>query len=143
MAHISCIDNCHGVQFDFNSNDAMVSSTTFVAFHNWRPGVVGFWLVSSMHHFLFTERFNLYSLVNSGTFYSVRQFIQLRDNPVEVAGGYNISSLVNEYLAKKETWLVLSIICGIIFLIIALIVIFLRKRIVIAIALVKEGSKYV
>lgn len=58
-------------------------------------------------------------------------------------GGYNIASLVNEYLAKKETWLVLSIISGIVFLIIALIVIFLRKRIVIAIALVKEGSKYV
>lgn len=58
-------------------------------------------------------------------------------------GGYNIASLANEYLAKKETWLVLSIICGIVFLIIFLIVIFLRKRIVIAIALVKEGSKYV
>lgn len=58
-------------------------------------------------------------------------------------GGYNIASLVNEYLAKKETWLVLSIVSGIVFLIIALIVIFLRKRIVIAIALVKEGSKYV
>lgn len=58
-------------------------------------------------------------------------------------GGYNLASLANEYLAKKETWLVLSIVSGIVFLIIALIVIFLRKRIVIAIALVKEGSKYV
>lgn len=58
-------------------------------------------------------------------------------------GGYNLASLVNEYLAKKETWLVLSILSGVVLLIIALIVIFLRKRIVIAIALVKEGSKYV
>lgn len=85
----------------------------------------------------------IFILFNLGTYYSVRQFIQLRDNPVEVMGGYNLASLVNEYLAKKETWLVLSIVSGIVFLIIALIVIFLRKRIVIAIALVKEGSKYV
>lgn len=78
-----------------------------------------------------------------GTYYSVKQFIQLRDHPIEVLGGYNLASLVNEYLAKKETWLILSIISGVVFLIIALIVVFLRKRIVIAIALVKEGSKYV
>ncbi|KAJ6641805.1 Choline transporter-like 2 [Pseudolycoriella hygida] len=82
-------------------------------------------------------------MLGFATYYSVKQFIYLRDNPVEVLGGYNLASLVNEYLAKKETWLVLSIISGVALLIIALIVIFLRKRIVIAIGLVKEGSKAV
>ena len=74
-------------------------------------------------------------------YYSVTRYIQLRDNPIEVLPGYNLSSLVNEYLAKKETWLIVSIIASVVLLIILLVVIFLRKRIVIAIALVKEGSK--
>lgn len=82
-------------------------------------------------------------LIYAGTYYSVTQYIQLKKNPVKVPEGYNLKNLVNQYLAKEETWLVLSIISGVVLLIIALVVIFLRKRIVIAIALVKEGSKYV
>lgn len=45
MAHIGCIDNCDGLQFDFNSNDAVVSCTTSVAVDNRCPSDVRFWLV--------------------------------------------------------------------------------------------------
>lgn len=45
MAHIGRIDNCDGVQFDFNSNDAVVSRTTSVAIDYRRPSDVRFRLV--------------------------------------------------------------------------------------------------
>lgn len=112
-----------------------------MAFDNWSPRDVRSWLVK-YHYDLIRSSIKVIQFL--GTYYSVKQFIYLRDNPVEeVLGGYNLATLFNEYKAKKETWLILSIVSGVIFLIIALIVIFLRKRIVIAIALVKEGSKYV
>ncbi|XP_037044636.1 choline transporter-like 2 isoform X2 [Bradysia coprophila] len=111
---------------------AMVCSLILIAMMRWLAAPL-----------LWLSIIGVLVMLGFATFYSVTKFIQLRDNPVEVMGGYNIASLVNEYLAKKETWLVLSIISGVVLLIIFLIVIFLRKRIVIAIALVKEGSKAV
>lgn len=53
----------------------------------------------------------------------------------------NLSALFKSYLAEKNTWLVLLIIAAIVLVIILLVVLVLRKRIVIAIGLVKEGSK--
>ncbi|KAG4077520.1 hypothetical protein HA402_002947 [Bradysia odoriphaga] len=111
---------------------AMVCSLILIAMMRWLAAPL-----------LWLSIIGVLVMLGFGTYYSVTKFIQLRDNPIDVMGGYNIASLVNEYLAKKETWLVLSIISGVVLLIIFLIVIFLRKRIVIAIALVKEGSKAV
>lgn len=37
MAHTGRIDNCHGLQFDFNSDDAMASCTTSMAFDSRCP----------------------------------------------------------------------------------------------------------
>lgn len=77
------------------------------------------------------------------TGFCVYQYIYLRNNPsdstpeVTLANFYDfgvISSL-------KETWLVFAIIAGILFLIFALVILFLRKRIKFACEIIKETSK--
>ncbi|KAJ9576462.1 hypothetical protein L9F63_006675, partial [Diploptera punctata] len=54
-----------------------------------------------------------------------------------------IKDEVNEILAMKDTWLVFLIISAVLLAIVILLVIFLRNRIRIAIALIKEASKAV
>lgn len=53
----------------------------------------------------------------------------------------NLAALADNYLKESTTWLVLLIVASVLLVIIILVVLVLRKRIVIAIALVKEGSK--
>lgn len=55
----------------------------------------------------------------------------------------NLSALANSYLHSKNFWLVLLIAASFLLVVLLLVVLILRKRILIAIALVKEGSKYV
>ena len=50
-------------------------------------------------------------------------------------------SYFNDVLALADTWLAFSIILGIIFFIVLLILVVLRQRIEIAIKLIKQGSK--
>lgn len=70
------------------------------------------------------------------------RYIYLRDNPPErPSAGTNLAAIFDNYLQMKDTWLVIAIITSIFLLIVLLIILVLRKRIVIAIALVKEGSK--
>ena len=45
------------------------------------------------------------------------------------------------YYNQKETWLILAIVTGIIFILLVILMIFLRKRIVLAVAVIKEASK--
>lgn len=72
------------------------------------------------------------------------KYIELkRTNNPETIIATNLSKLADSWLGKANTWLVLSIISGVSLIIILLVILVLRKRIVIAIALVKEGSKYV
>lgn len=47
------------------------------------------------------------------------------------------------YLAVKETWLVLGIIATIILVVVVLITLFLRSRLLVAVALIREASKAV
>lgn len=78
----------------------------------------------------------------SGTYYSFKQYVYLRDrSPTDVNVNTNLSLLFDTWLQNKNTWLAFGIIAAILLLIILLVVLVLRKRIVIAIALVKEGSK--
>lgn len=63
------------------------------------------------------------------------------ENNQETIIATNISKLAESWLGKSSTWLVLAIVCGVLLVIILLVILVLRKRIVIAIALVKEGSK--
>lgn len=51
-------------------------------------------------------------------------------------------SNLNSYLTNKKTWLILSIICAGLNVLLTLTFIFLRQRVSIAISLIKEASKY-
>lgn len=80
----------------------------------------------------------------SGTYYSFKQYQFLKNRPpTDVNVNTNLSLLVDTWLQKPNTWLYLGIAAAVLLVIILLVVLVLRKRIVIAIALVKEGSKYV
>lgn len=48
---------------------------------------------------------------------------------------------VSEFFEKKSTWAVLLVLSAVLFVIVVLVLIFLRQRISIAITLIKEGSK--
>ncbi|XP_041783438.1 choline transporter-like 2 isoform X8 [Anopheles merus] len=78
-----------------------------------------------------------------GAYYSFRQYQQIRANPVaaHVNVSPNLSSLVNSWFKSDQTWLWILIALSVILIVLLLVVLVLRKRIVIAIALLKEGSK--
>ncbi|XP_061511125.1 choline transporter-like 2 isoform X4 [Anopheles gambiae] len=80
-----------------------------------------------------------------GVYYSFRQYQQIRANPVaaHVNVSPNLSSLVNSWFKSDQTWLWILIALSVILIVLLLVVLVLRKRIVIAIALLKEGSKAV
>lgn len=65
-----------------------------------------------------------------------------KNPPTETTIVTNISKLLESWAREKNTWLYSGIAAAVFLVIILLIVLVLRKRIVIAIALVKEGSKY-
>uniref|UniRef100_A0A182NQ24 Choline transporter-like protein n=1 Tax=Anopheles dirus TaxID=7168 RepID=A0A182NQ24_9DIPT len=80
-----------------------------------------------------------------GVYYSFREYQIIRANPVaaHVNVSPNLSSLVNSWFKSDQTWLWILIVLSVILIVLLLVVLVLRKRIVIAIALVKEGSKAV
>ena len=51
--------------------------------------------------------------------------------------------IVDDFLKQRDTWIAFTSVSGIIFLVTLCLFIFLRKRILIAIALIEEGSKAV
>ncbi|XP_054713879.1 choline transporter-like protein 2 [Uloborus diversus] len=75
-------------------------------------------------------------------YYSTTRYIALKDDPA-AGGKFQITLNLKSYLAKKNTWLAFAIITGAVFTIFLLILCFLRKRILIAIALIKEASRAV
>lgn len=80
--------------------------------------------------------------VSIGTYYCFKKYMYLRDRgAVDVNINTNLSLLIDTWLQKPNTWLYTGIILAVILVIILLVVLVLRKRIKIAIALVKEGSK--
>lgn len=76
-------------------------------------------------------------------YYSYEQYQYISQHPVEnhVNVSPNLSSLINSWFKSDRTWLWILIILSIILVVLLLVILVLRKRIVIAIALVKEGSK--
>nr|XP_029731395.1 CTL-like protein 2 isoform X4 [Aedes albopictus] len=80
-----------------------------------------------------------------GVYYSYEQYQYISQHPVEshVNVSPNLSSLINSWFKSDRTWLWILIILSIILVVLLLVILVLRKRIVIAIALVKEGSKAV
>lgn len=83
------------------------------------------------------------TIFHSAIYYSATQYIYLNNNPPTERPNAvtNLSALASNYLQDKTTWLVILIITSVLLIIILLVVLVLRKRIIIAIALVKEGSK--
>ncbi|XP_037300767.1 choline transporter-like 2 isoform X4 [Manduca sexta] len=66
-----------------------------------------------------------------------------RDNPVGLYQTTNLKGYAESIFSKKETWMALLVAGAILILILLLVVIFLRNRISIATALIREGSKAV
>lgn len=78
------------------------------------------------------------------TYFSINEYLSLRNEPnsdfkLEFESLYDLDYLKG----LKETWLVFSIVIGLIFIILFLIIIFLRTRIKLAAELIKEVSKAV
>lgn len=75
-------------------------------------------------------------------YYSYTRYAYLKMYPdYNADSASNIYSTLRRLFSKSETWMWILVILAIILTILVLVVIFLRKRIVIAIALIKEGSK--
>ncbi|XP_053680219.1 choline transporter-like 2 [Anopheles nili] len=80
-----------------------------------------------------------------GVYFSYQEYKNIRENPVKahVNVSPNLSSLVHSWFKSDQTWLGILIILSVVLAILLLVLLVLRKRIVIAIALVKEGSRAV
>lgn len=78
--------------------------------------------------------------------YTLWKYIIIKDHPMAQGNIFQVNFTPDygkDVLALADTWLAFSIICGIIFLIILLLLIALRQRILIAIELIEQGSKAV
>ncbi|XP_008190433.1 choline transporter-like 2 isoform X2 [Tribolium castaneum] len=95
------------------------------------------WLAAPM---VWLSLIGVLALLIAGVYFTTVKYIELKNKTDEDVETNNI---FESYATKKDTWLVLLIICSIVLAIVLLMMIFLRKRIVLAIALVKEGSKAV
>lgn len=84
----------------------------------------------------------LISLAGAAAF-CVVQYVYLLNNPTEGGTQVTLGNFYDFNFLKtlKETWLVFAIIAGVLFLIFALIIFFLRKRIKFACEIIKEASK--
>lgn len=80
---------------------------------------------------------------STATYYCFVQYIYWKGTATDTIVVTNLSKLFESLSRNKYTWLSSGIISAVLLVVILLIVLVLRKRIVIAIALVKEGSKYV
>lgn len=79
-----------------------------------------------------------------GVFFSYKNYkYTLANQPLRHDYDLNLQSILTSYFDYSDTWLVILVLASIVFVITLLTVIFLRKRITVAIALIKEGSKAV
>lgn len=81
---------------------------------------------------------NLFSAV----YYSAKEYKYRKDHPATKQQEEE-ANVFESYLLLKETWLVFLIASAVVLGIILLTLVFLRKRIMLAIALIREGSRYV
>lgn len=78
----------------------------------------------------------------SGVYFTFTKYLDVRNKEaVRIDHQPNLVSLAKSYFEKPETWLGMFIILAVVLTVIFLIILVLRKRIVVAIALIKEGSK--
>ncbi|KAL6455786.1 hypothetical protein MHYP_G00356370 [Metynnis hypsauchen] len=110
----------------------MVLSMIFIVLLRFIAGVI-----------IWTIIISVILVIGYGTFHCYMQYTALKDKP---GSNVTIKDLglridFSIYLQIQQTWLAFTIILGVIELVILLILIFLRNRIVIAIALIKEASR--
>lgn len=78
----------------------------------------------------------------SGVYFSYHQYDFYSKNPVDRYNLQpNLKSLISSYFVEARTWLYILIAVAVVLTVILLLILVFRKRIVIAIALIKEGSK--
>lgn len=83
-------------------------------------------------------------LLTGGTYISYKNYVQLRDTGVPVVQqGTHLKGKLQSVLNKQEFWVSLLVIFAVLLVLTLVIVIFLRKRISIAVTLIREGSKAV
>ncbi|CAH2100196.1 unnamed protein product [Euphydryas editha] len=85
----------------------------------------------------------LLALIGFATYLCYKNYEYYKANPVGLYQTTNLKGYAQSIFAKSGTWLAILIILAVVFLILLFVIIFLRKRIVIAIALIREGSKAV
>ncbi|XP_026484345.2 choline transporter-like 2 isoform X3 [Vanessa tameamea] len=98
------------------------------------------WVVTPV---VWTSIAGLFALLGFAIYLCYKNYEYYKANPVGLYQTTNLKGYAQSIFAKSETWLVILIISAIVFLILLLVIIFLRNRIVIAIALIREGSKAV
>ncbi|KAM3966834.1 choline transporter-like 2 isoform 2-T2 [Aphomia sociella] len=84
-----------------------------------------------------------FALLGFAVYLCYKNYKYYLDNPVQMTQTTNLLGYTQSMFSKHQTWLIILIIAAIVFVVMFLMVIFLRGRIVIAIALIREGSKAV
>ncbi|XP_041974365.1 choline transporter-like 2 isoform X3 [Aricia agestis] len=85
----------------------------------------------------------LFALLGFCIYMSYKQYEHFKANPVGLYQTTNLKGYVQSIFSKHETWMVILIALAVFFVILLLVIVFLRSRITIAIALIREGSKAV
>ncbi|KPI95519.1 CTL-like protein 2 [Papilio xuthus] len=85
----------------------------------------------------------LHVLFGFSIYLCYKNYVYYRDNPVSLIQTTNLKGYAQSIFTKQETWMTLLVVLAIVLTILLFIIIFLRSRIVIAIALIREGSKAV
>lgn len=94
--------------------------------------------------FIWCSIIGVVALFGTAIYFCYMRYVDLQINPVERApAGTNLGAFFERYLIQHETWMYFLVALSIITAIMVLVLVALRKRIVIAIALIKEGSKAV
>ncbi|XP_016999134.2 choline transporter-like 2 [Drosophila takahashii] len=111
---------------------ALIASLIYIALMRWFSGQI-----------LWFSIFGVLIGLLLPLIYCITQYIHWRNATEEPKTDLSVENIVQKVLHDQHFWLGLSIFLGLCFVVILLIVIVLLKRIRIAIALVKEGSKAV
>lgn len=98
------------------------------------------WVVTPV---VWTSIAGLFALLGFAIYLCYKNYEYYKANPVSLIQTTNLKGYAQSIFAKHETWLAILIILAVVFLILFLVIIFLRNRITIAIALIREGSKAV
>ena len=87
------------------------------------------------------SRVHIAFVVILATYYSYTTYYEMKNDNI-TSGALIFTTDFSYYLTLEKTWLAFGCTSATLTAILLLIILFLRKRIMIAIALIKEGSRY-